>query len=99
MKKIFTISIGVSLLIIFSGCRKDNYFTATVVRDCTGTYLRWQDKDYHVCNTETTDPFKNGTKVKTVFSPIKECTSPVVGQPVCDMYHQNEGWIEVSIIK
>lgn len=99
MKKLYSSAIGILLLGIFFGCKKDNYFAATVVRDCTGTYLRWQDKDYHVCNTEKTEPFENGARVKTLFNSIKECNSPVIGQPVCDMYHQNEGWIEISIIK
>lgn len=31
-----------------------------IVRDCTGTYLRYQKKDYHVCNPEKLQIYPDG---------------------------------------
>lgn len=99
MKKIVCAATVILFFGIFIGCKKDNYLISTVVRDCTGTYLRWGEKDYHVCNTEAVKPYANGTKVKALFFQIKECKGSAVENPVCDMYHPNEGWIEVIGIK
>lgn len=67
----------------------------TVVRDCTGTYLRFNEKDYNVCNLEKVSSFPNGILVTATFKKIKNCT----GGAICHMYHENEGWIQVEKIK
>lgn len=68
----------------------------TVIKDCTGSYLRYNDKDYHICNIENVDIYNNGTKVTASFKKIKECSRIDV---VCRMYHANEGLINVIKIK
>lgn len=98
MKYVFLIVASVFLFGI-GGCKKDGFTTATVVRDCTGTYLRWEEKDYHVCNLEKVEPFAHGTKVRVLFKSIHECKGSAVGVPVCEMYHPSEGWIEVIKIQ
>lgn len=69
--------------------------TATLVRDCTGTYLRYQEKDYHVCNADILSDYHDGDKMIIRFRKIKKCTQQE-GQIVCMMFHENEGWIKVK---
>jgi len=72
----------------------------TVERDCTGTYLRLNGKDYHVCNLEKVSEFPDGVSVKAAFERIDICTGSAMDDAiVCDMLHQNEGWIEVKNIR
>lgn len=93
------------LVLSFAACNKHdrncnkygNGYDATLVRDCTGTYLRVDGKDFHVCNVALTDGISDGTKVKTVFYTQNNCP-PQDSTIICAMYHQNEGWIEVKYI-
>jgi hypothetical protein len=82
-----------------AACQKENKVTMTVVRDCTGTYLQKDGKDYHVCNLEKVKNFDDGAKVTASYKRLKECKGSGIDQIVCLMYHQNEGWIEVTDIK
>jgi len=88
----------VLLLLITFACKKVNK-TALIIRDCTGTYLRFHGKDFQVCNTEETDAFPDGIGVTVTFKKIKECTGTASHATVCLMAHQNEGWVEVEKIK
>ena len=96
MRKIL---IGALCFFILSACKKDTGKKMTVVKDCTGSYLRSEGKDYHVCNTEKTEGFKDGTTVMASFKKIDKCTGAESDKIVCMMYHENEGWIEISGIK
>ena len=40
----------VSLLLI--SCEKERTEKVTVIKDCTGSYLRFDGKDYLICNRE-----------------------------------------------
>ena len=91
--------IAIALMPAPCSCHKESLQEMTVVRDCTGTYLRLDEKDYHVCNTEKVDGFVNGSKVKAGFKKIKNCNGTASEAIVCLMFHQNEGWIEVGKIK
>ena len=71
----------------------------TVVRDCTGTYLRFKGKDYHVCNLEKVSSFSDGTTVTATFKKIKECNGSANNVGTCLIIHDNEGWINVEKIK
>lgn len=95
MKKLLLV---VFVLPIIISCTKE-YKTAKVVRDCTGTYLQITGKDYHVCNIEKTNSYKDDETVKATFSSVSECKGSAADQAVCLMYHENEGWIEVKSIK
>lgn len=98
MNKTHIILLAISLL-TFSACEKVTSEQMTVVRDCTGTYLRYQGKDYQVCNLEKVSEFPDGTPVKVTFEKIDNCTGSAITAIVCEMLHQNEGWIEVKNIK
>lgn len=53
-----------------SGCKKESNINVTVVRDCTGTYLRWDGKDYQVCNLEKVSSFSDGRDAIATFRKI-----------------------------
>lgn len=79
-------------------CEKDNNAKSVVViKDCTGDYLRYDSKDYLVCNRDKLADFDNNTNAIATFKRIETCS----GEPyvVCMMYHQHEGYIEVKSIR
>ncbi len=87
------------LTILLAGCKKEINKIVTVVRDCTGTYLRFDGKDYQVCNLEKVSSFSDGSIVTATFKSINVCNGPAKDSVVCLMIHHNEGWIEVEKIK
>jgi hypothetical protein len=98
MKKAFAIIMFSFLLALFS-CKKERNKSMIVVKDCTGTYLRFGEKDYHICNLEKISSYADGTKVIATFKKIKECKGSANEVVVCNMLHKNEGWVEVLEIK
>ncbi len=84
-----------AMAIMTSACNKVKNRLTTVVRDCTGTYIRYDGVDYKVCNTDKTDKYANGDQVKASFKKIKSCNSNGVS---CAMLHESNGWIEVQKI-
>ena len=97
MKKILSITAITLLFTIFS-CNKEKCKSMTVVKDCSGTYLSIDGKDFHVCNQEKLSSFSSGTTVTATFKKIANCKA-LEEQSVCMLYHQNEGWIEVCNLK
>lgn len=97
MKTMLLPAVVFSFLTLFA-CNKERCDNMTVVRDCTGTYLRVDQKDYHVCNTEKLASFSDGAQVKASFKKVKDCPAREK-EIVCMMYHANEGWIEVKKIE
>jgi hypothetical protein len=87
------------LTALFPSCKKERNQTVTVERDCTGTYLRLDGKDYQVCNLEKVSSFSDGATVIATFKKINECKGSAKDAIVCYMLHANEGWIEVDKIK
>ncbi len=86
------------LTALFTSCKKERNQTVTVERDCTGTYLRLNGKDYKVCNLEKVSSFSDGATVTATFKKINECRGSAKDAIVCFMLHENEGWIEVDKI-
>ena len=89
-----------SLVIVFAAlllgsCEKECK-TMLVVRDCTGTYLRENGKDYFVCNKDKLASFNDGATVEATFHSIPTCSSEEVA---CMLYHQNEGPVVVDEVK
>ncbi len=70
-----------------------------VVKDCTGTYLRFEGKDYHVCNLEMLAPYTDSAEVTATFKKTTECSGSAKDAIVCQMIHANEGWITVEKIE
>ncbi|MNT09900.1 hypothetical protein D3C72_1447060 [compost metagenome] len=77
-------------------CVKMKY--VTVVKDCTGVYLRDQQKDYQVCNYEMLDAYHNGASVQAQYGTIGSCPAldTVV---VCEMLHPSEGLVEIYSVE
>ncbi|RYD55759.1 MAG: hypothetical protein EOP56_14445 [Sphingobacteriales bacterium] len=75
-------------------CKKVKHQESTIVKDCTGTYLRLNGKDYHVCNKDMIAQYPDGTKITATFKTINTCKASE-NETICMMYHENEGWVEV----
>lgn len=90
---------SVALIAGIASCKKQDAEKMTVVRDCTGTYLRHEGKDYLVCNLEKLAPYEDGAFVMANFRKISECDEPNNDVVVCYMYHPNEGWINVEYVR
>ena len=71
---------------------------AKVVRDCTGTYLQIDKKDYLVCNSDILKNFKEGQTVSATFEKTDYCPE-FEGQVLCMMFHKNEAKIRVNTVK
>ena len=84
------------LLTILISCSKVNNKNMTVIKDCTGSYLRFNGKDYQICNIEIVEGFENGVEVEASFEKIDDCEN---NWAVCYMLHENEGWVNVTKIE
>lgn len=82
--------------ILLISCSKIDGKNMVVVKDCTGSYLRLHDKDYQVCNIEIVEDFEDGSRVKASFERIDSCENNWIA---CFMYHENEGWINITEIE
>ncbi|WP_379964851.1 hypothetical protein [Epilithonimonas sp. UC225_85] len=96
---------NILLLTIFSlsflSCKSvhDRLQTGTIVRDCTGTYVRVaENEDYLVCNSEILEAKKDGEKVSVVYDDTKNCPERD-GKIMCMMFHENKGMIRVKSVK
>lgn len=77
----------------------DRLQTGTIVRDCTGTYLRvGENEDYLICNADILASKKEGEKVSVVYDYTKECKERD-GKIMCMMYHESKGMIRVKSVK
>ena len=87
-----------TVALFLTTCKKEKNQTVTVVRDCTGTYLRFDSKDYSVCNPDKVASFSDGTTVTATFRKVDECNYPYTA---CMMVHPYDigGLIEVTKIK
>ncbi len=72
--------------------------TAIVTRDCTGTYLRVDSKDWLVCNAEILSKHKDGAVVTAKFIKTDQCPE-FADKIFCMMYHENEGLIRITDLK
>jgi hypothetical protein len=80
-------------------CKKETYSSATIFKDCTGTYLRILDKDYQVCNTEKTDNFSHQQRVTVNFALLKECPEPIAYNPLCGEIRPHAGPVNIIDIR
>lgn len=77
----------------------DRLSTGTIVRDCTGTYVRLgENEDYLVCNSDILASKKDGEKVSLIFDYTKTCAERD-GKIMCMMFHENKGMIRVKEVR
>ncbi|MCH5598520.1 hypothetical protein [Niabella ginsengisoli] len=69
----------------------------TIVRDCTGTYLRHNNLDYQVCNKKLLKKFNIDEMVIVSIKKLKTCYEEI-GE-ICLLEHENEGWVKVLSVK
>jgi len=75
MKRGLYILIAIALAAIPS-CKKRTTQTATVIHDCMGQYLRFDNLDHPICNTKMLEKFATGTVIEVTFV--------VTGNSKCD---------------
>jgi len=95
MKNTFIILV---LAVLALACTRKNGVEASITRDCTGTYIRIQDKDYLVCNINAVAEYNEGEKVKVSYKVVTDCPERE-GLMVCMMYHENEGMVRILKVK
>ena len=95
--KMTNMFLAIILIIIVTACSKVNNRDMTVIKDCTGSYLRFHGNDYRICNIEIVENYDDGTEVEASFKKIDDC--PDYDEAMCEMLHLNEGWINVTKIK
>lgn len=78
----------------------DRLMTGTIVKDCTGTYIKDEStqNDYLVCNQSLLKDKTEGAKVQIIYDFTKECKERE-GIVICMMYHENKGTIAIKSIK
>lgn len=89
--------IAVFALLILSSCGKFAQ-KATINRDCTGTYLEINNKDYFVCNSSIVSSFADGSKIRVKYRSLSVCEADNTPS-VCELYHKHYGRIEITEIK
>lgn len=65
-----------------------------VVKDCSGTYVKYNDADYQVCNKDVLTKLNNGDWIVASFYKLNECTEKQ-DDVICMLYHENKGWVKV----
>ena len=94
MNSILRISLLMVVLSVLSSCDKSK-IRMTIIKDCTGIYLRNNSRDYYVCNDELLENHTAGDKVKVSYNELEECFG--VLEPVtCEMVHLYNGKIEIT---
>lgn len=93
MKKLILLAIFAVAII---SCRKVKQQEALLVKDCTGAYLRINDKDYKICNRSVAEHYQNGTLITVSFKHMGACNENYIE---CEMLHEFEDWIKVTDIE
>jgi len=94
MKTLYLFLLSLTLLV---ACNKVNDQAVVLERNCTGTYLQFNDKNYKVCNTDKTAPYEDGQTLTASFRKISDCPSD--SGFICQMAFPYESWIEVKSIR
>lgn len=97
MKRIVLLSFVFLFLGINYSCSKLNK-KMEIVRDCTGVYLKKDNKEYKVCNESKLESYSTGDKIKVEYDVLVECFG-LIEPTVCLLYHEYESLIEVTKIK
>jgi hypothetical protein len=99
MKKLIGFFCFASLAALLFSFEKSKCVKGTIIRDCTGTYLQIDQKDYRVCNPKKVEFISDGAAVKASYKLIQTCEKDTVKKASCLMFHESAGVIEVTKIK
>jgi hypothetical protein len=86
-------------LIFLISCTKNKFNQAEVVKNCTGNYLKMNNKIYAACNADELDKYSNGTTISVKYKKIKECSHESQNQYVCFMAFNYDSFIELISTK
>lgn len=87
------------LMMLLISCQKESYTNATIIKNCTGTYLKVLDKEYLVCGSISNGTFENGQAVLVSFKLTKECATSTAIPATCFMLYPNDGLVNIIDIK
>lgn len=90
MKLITLLLIG---SLVFISCKPKCDRDAQIIRDCTGTYIRVDNKDYKVCNVGIVSGRADNVIIKVKYKRLDSCSKK--SEPMCLMAHDNQGWVEI----
>jgi hypothetical protein len=101
MKRILFISAIAASAILFSFGSAEQTMkkkaNGTIVRDCTGTYIRIGEADYLVCNKQDLVSIPDNAMVGVKYKKAKKC--PPTDEMVCMMYHEHKGVVYVTKVQ
>lgn len=98
--KIKTLLSSIAVLSLLMACSKDKLEQdITVVKDCSGSYLKIDGEDYLICNHDIVENHEDGAIVDASYEIVVDCPSTNDTSFVCMLYHQHEGLILVSSIE
>lgn len=94
MKKLLIALMAASIL---AACSKENK-SATVIKNCTGTYLQVDNKIHRVCNYEILDEYSEGEEVEVSFETSRNCEAYDT-LILCEMLFEYNKDIRISSVK
>ena len=98
--KLLAITLGIILFfatsLVVTSCQKHTR-NATVVRDCTGTYIQLGIKEHLVVNPETLASFSDDAEIRVEYE--KASQSDVDNGIVCELYHPFDDYVRVIEVK
>jgi len=98
--KVYSLFLGLLMVAFLSSCdchKKEDCLSqhATVIKDCTSSYLRVDNKDYLICNEERVESYSNNSSVHATFQRKEGCS--YTGD--CYLHHSYEYSIEILNIQ
>lgn len=97
MKKTALILALLFLSLSISSCNKISS-EMTVVKNCTGVYLKNNNNSYRVCNYNLLDDYQDGDKINIT---VKKTESCIEESPfnICYLNYPSKGVVEILNIK
>ena len=77
-------------------CTKTDFRKATVIRDCTGTYLQINSDDYFVSNPHLLSNIESGKVIEVNYKLTSLCDDGAIH---CAMLHEKKGCVKIEKIK
>jgi len=96
MRKLFFLFLTFSF-IFFISCSKDFLqVDAVVEKNCTGSYLKIDNKYYYVCNQSMISSYASGQSISVSYEVLEGCAG--LSTPACDLKFNYDSIIEIKEI-
>jgi hypothetical protein len=82
-------------ILSLASCANVEEINAVVIKDCSGTYLRQNNVDFLVCNTEDFEMYEGGERINVKFKDIYQCKDTTTK---CIWYHPYAKSVKVKKI-